>query len=101
MTVWRAPSPGCAIVSSAATFGAASIGEENGGLHFAAVRPGSAPLITVWKRYMALTVASSIVYVHIAGLVFFSPYERKRNRLCLGRKHEWLLGVATLYAPAR
>ena len=86
--------------SAASSFRTTPIGEYNGDLHLAPVSIGSA-LITVRECDVALTVPGSIVNVYVTGLMLFSPYEGKRNRLCLGRKYEWLFSVASLNAPAR
>ena len=86
--------------SAASSFRTTPIGECNGDLHLAPVSIGSA-LITVRECDVALTVPGSIVNVYVTGLMLFSPYEGKRNRLCLGRKYEWLFSVASLNAPAR
>jgi hypothetical protein len=86
--------------SGASSFATAPIGKFNGHLHLTPI-PGSASLIAIRKRDVALTVPGSIVNMYVARLMPFSPYEGKRNRLSLGRKHERLFGVASLNTPAR
>jgi len=88
-----------ALSSPASSFLTTSIGKRNGELYLAPVSIGTA-LIAVRECDVALTVPGSIVNVHVTGLMLFSPYESKRNRLGLGRKYEWLFGVASLNAPA-